>query len=319
MHCGLSWCCPVCSSKIAARRAEELSRALTVWLGTGRKLLFLTLTMPHEYGDGLRAAVKTVRGGYRRVLQGRAFQEAKVKWGIRGSVSALEITHGKNGWHPHMHILWFVEHALSEEEIAELHEWFFERWYAAIRRMRVRRPDPRNCPLERVADSAIGRYLSKCGAAFELARWDRKHATYGNRTPFEILEDIRLHGRRQDVQFWLEYEQAMYRVQQLTWSKGLRRSLGLVPDSGDAEIAAEPEPGKPLAVIGSEIWEGYLKHQPSLRMGLLGAAERGGFAEALSYLHKQLDEPPEWIELRFQDPLTIRRLAFEEPCCEVAP
>src|SRR5437762_2782570 len=27
MHCGLSWCCPVCSSKIAARRAEELSQA----------------------------------------------------------------------------------------------------------------------------------------------------------------------------------------------------------------------------------------------------------------------------------------------------
>lgn len=312
MHCGLSWCCPVCSSKIAARRAEELFRALAIWLATGRKVLFLTLTMPHDYGDGLRVSVKTVRGAYRRVLQGRTFQEAKAKWGIQGSVSALEITHGKHGWHPHMHILWFVDRALSDEEIASLHEWFFERWSAAIRRMKFRGPDSRNCPLQRVADAAIGRYLSKCSAANEMARWDWKQARSGNRSPFEILDDIREHGRPQDVQYWLEYEAAMYRVQQLTWSKGLRRSLGLVPDQGDAGIAAEAESSQSVAVIGCELWEGHLRRHPSLRMGLLEAAERGGFGEALAFLYRHIDEAPEWIELRFSDPLTMRPMPFQD-------
>jgi hypothetical protein len=274
--------------------------------------------MPHEYGDKLRLAVETVRGAYRRSIQGRAFQAAKEKWGICGSVSALEITHGKHGWHPHMHILWLVERELSDDEVDRLHECFFERWSAAIRKVQLRGPDPRNCPLKRVTDSSIGRYLTKCDAANELARWTWKRARGGNRTPFEILADIREDRSPEDVSLWLEYEEAMYRVQQLTWSKGLRRSLGMAPDQGDAQIAAEREPGKSIAVIGCELWEGYLRFNPDLRIGLLNAAERGGFAEALSYLHEHLGRPAEWVELRFveSDAMAVQD---EEACCGVAP
>jgi hypothetical protein len=140
----------------------------------------------------------------------------------------------------------------------------------------------------------------------------------GNRTPFEIVADIRESGSPEDVTLWLEYEEAMYRVQQLTWSKGLRRSLGLVPDAGDAVIAAEPEPERPIAVIDCSLWDRYLQYQPSLRIGLLEAAERGGFIKALSYLHQHIDQSLEWIRFRFSESDQAAARDLEAPC-EVLP
>src|SRR4051812_37544135 len=121
----------------------------------------------------------------------------------------------------------------------ELQAWFFDRWAAAVRRMKFRAPDPRNCPLERVSGPEIGRYVSKVGAATEVARWDRKKGRNGSRAPFQILADIRARKDPSDVRLWHEYEEAMFGVQQLTWSKGLRRLLGLGVDRRDDRVAKE--------------------------------------------------------------------------------
>jgi hypothetical protein len=39
--------------------------------------------------------------------------------GIVGSVRAFEVTHGRNGWHPHLHILWLFKDEVPQEKKGE--------------------------------------------------------------------------------------------------------------------------------------------------------------------------------------------------------
>lgn len=309
--CGSAWCCPVCSGRIAAERAAELVQGLSNWIDAGNGVGFLTLTMPHDYGDALTNSVRTVRRAFRKVLQGRAYQLARASWGIAGCVAALEVTHGLNGWHPHLHILWFFERAPDPESLTRFQEWVFARWAKGIERMGFRAPDPRNCPIERVTGPEVGRYVSKLGAANELVRWDRKKGRNGSHTPFQILSDIGRDRAPVDIGLWHEYESAMFGVQQLTWSKGLRRILGLGTAAEDAEIVEqEAVEGITVAIVSADLWS-LLAPKAHWRVELLDEVDAAGYLGGLHYLNRKLSRPWSWLVRNFTDPASIPRSALD--------
>ena len=51
MTCGSVWTCPVCSLKIAAKRAEELAAAIDTWKDRDGYLCMVTATIQHRHGD----------------------------------------------------------------------------------------------------------------------------------------------------------------------------------------------------------------------------------------------------------------------------
>ena len=79
-------------------------------------LYMLTLTIPHYMGDCLKSLLLGFRGALKRFFNGT--RKSKAIWadmGKIGHIKALEVTHGRNGWHPHYHILIFTHQELPPD------------------------------------------------------------------------------------------------------------------------------------------------------------------------------------------------------------
>jgi len=116
--CGSVWVCPVCAAKISERRKHELQKAIEQHKQSAGDVLLLTLTNPHYLGDKLAYVLAGQTLALKYFNAGRSASEFNQSIGYMGSVRALEVTHGRkravnNGWHPHYHILLFVQSGLD--------------------------------------------------------------------------------------------------------------------------------------------------------------------------------------------------------------
>jgi Replication protein len=139
--CGSVSACPVCAAKIRQRRAEEIDEGLGRHLAGGGGAVFLTLTVPHDAGMPLEALWGAVAASWRSLVSGRHRAALRERFGLVGYVRATEITHGRAGWHPHLHVLLLTERPLSLDELRELHLFVRERWIRRVTAMGYRAPD----------------------------------------------------------------------------------------------------------------------------------------------------------------------------------
>jgi len=123
-RCGSVWLCPVCAHKISATRREEIERIGLLHEEAGGSLAWLTLTVRHDAGMAPRRLRKDVSEAWRAVQQSRAYRRITVELGLVGTLRALEVTHGKNGFHPHLHIALFFKGEIRERVTRESgYEW----------------------------------------------------------------------------------------------------------------------------------------------------------------------------------------------------
>jgi hypothetical protein len=190
-------------------------------------------------------------------------------------IRALEVTHGpENGWHPHIHALVLTGRTLDDAELRDASMWLSERWQECVQRALgdEHRPDyAHGCDL-RPCHSAD--YIAKLG--LELTAPGRsKRAKGQNRTPMEIAYDFATEGRGRDSALWTDFCESMYGAKMLTWSKDLRKRLGMPAELSDEELSEEAETHEILALIAGRDWD-RLRDTPGVRTALLEAAERGG-------------------------------------------
>lgn len=279
--CGSIWACPVCSAKIRNSRAEEISGAAARWDLAGNSVYMVTFTAPHDMGMKLSALLPVIAESFTAVISGRPWLRLKKQVGIVGTIRSVEITHGVNGWHPHLHVLVFVENDPGAAGLAAMILHFREKWQRAIVKAGYREPDQlHGVVVDRCYSAAeAGAYIAKTqegkAPGNELARGDLKHGRGGNRTPFEILEDFRWTGDAADLALWRTYEKATKGHQAISWSKGLRSLLAVEEEKTDEELAAEEVGGETVITIPAATWRGVTA-VPGLSCYLLGQAERGG-------------------------------------------
>lgn len=78
--CGSPWSCPVCSSRIAWVRAQELGQVLAKAMWEGKhQVALLTLTLSHSRGHPLTDSWDGVLAGWHRIITGRAYAGESVK------------------------------------------------------------------------------------------------------------------------------------------------------------------------------------------------------------------------------------------------
>jgi hypothetical protein len=217
--------------------------------------------------------------------------------GITGSIRALELTWSKrNGWHPHLHCLWFLDDEPPANEVLDVdgrHEWafdsrawFVDRWATMVKA---------HIGAEHAPDDAIGvsvtavspqrengevlpraNYLAKLG--LELTDpTSAKRSSKAGRSPMQIASDFARLRWVGDAYLWQGYCAAMVGARQLTWSKGLKGRFEIVERS-DAEIAEDEEPkasDRIVAHIDGDTWR-ELRGGRFLAAWLLEQVERGG-------------------------------------------
>jgi hypothetical protein len=298
--CGSIWACPCCSAKIRNRRAEEISEATAGWDRRRNEVYMATFTAPHDLGMPLRPLLGTIADGFRTVISGRAWIKIRKRLGIAGTIRSMEITHGRSGWHPHLHVLIYVEGQLDAKGLADLVLYLRDRWGSFIIKSGYRPPhqdhgvDVQRC----VAAADAGKYVAKTqdgrSVGNEVARGDLKQGRQGGRTPIEVLDDFRWTGDAGDLRLWHEYERATKGRQCITWSKGLRRILEVDDEQTDEEIAAEEIGGEDIALIPGKIWRS-ITWIPGMPAAILDACEKAGFDGINDLLRRyglRLAEPP---------------------------
>jgi len=290
MSCGSVWSCPICARRIMTVRAQEIQAAVSAH---GRSRVYmLSLTMRHAHGDSLALLAGMLATAYGALKSGRVGRELRRLAGWIGDVRSAEQTHGRNGWHPHLHALWFVDTALSPDaELALSLAWAraVERTatrvlvaaergneallaklvgqrvarelgcagvLSAMRRARITPDLVHGCRVSRVTDGA---YLAKMGLSFEAAFGAEKRAKKGHRSAWQIAEDAAA-GDPLARALWSEHHLAMRGRRQLTWSRGIRAALGLTEELEDQSIAAdigpcEDEDSRQIATVSHVAWD----------------------------------------------------------------
>lgn len=271
--CGSVWLCPVCAAKVDARRAEEVSGILQRHLDAGGGAYFITLTLPHHSGDRLTATRRLVSRAWQLLQRGTPWLRLKARLGVVGFIRALEVTHGGNGWHPHLHILVLTTAPLSPEAQTALDAYAFAKWCDGVTAQGHALPTRDGFRLEVVGSADVGAYVTKMGAALELTHGAHKKGRRASRTPFQILADFQAGGDEADLALWLEYERATKGARRLTWSRGLKAQYA-VPEVSDEELAQAEVGGELVAAISADEWRGVVAF--GARVAILEAAERDG-------------------------------------------
>jgi len=258
------WACPVCSNKIATRRAEEISTAVRRWEELGGKCVLVTLTMRHKKGQQLATLWEALSYAWSKTTSGAGWMSDQQLNGSDiagkqriGWVKAVEVTFGENGWHVHVHALLFLRGDFDSQGIGTS---MFQRWREALIRKDLDAPIATKGGLDiRPVDSnteALGGYFNKATydgaliAGFEMARGAQKMGRKGGRTPFQMwlnvcenldnADDIAAQLEAvSDKKRWHVYEQASKGRRQITWSRGLREFLALESEITDEDIASE--------------------------------------------------------------------------------
>lgn len=315
--CGSVWACPVCSAKIATRRAEDLADVMRFALGQGCRASMVTLTMRHHEGQTLKECWDALSKAWAAVTSGKQWRSDQAKYGFAlitdhqhvepkaGAacvvcdrskrehevqipwVKAVEVTRGRNGWHVHVHALLIWGQPIPHDQAQHVGERMWRRWDRALQRngfeslQEAGGLDVRMASLKPGNDSGLHEYFVKL--SHEITGGQAKLAKGGGRTPFQMLTDALANGEAADVHAWWEWEKSSRGRRQIAWSKGLREWAGLGREQTDEEIAAEEPGGEDVLFLEPESWY-WLRGSPDLVCDLLEAAERGGFEAAAAQL-----------------------------------
>jgi hypothetical protein len=178
-------------------------------------------------------------------------------YGIKGTIRALETTHSNaNGWHPHLHELWFVERGFS---IARLRQQLYKAWNNACIDAGLECPSLANGVDVRAGDFAAD-YVSKWGMDYEIAKAHVKKGKKGaSRSPFQLLVDYE-QGDMQAGALFREYAEAFKGKRQLVWSKGLKKLFGIEQKSDKEVLDEQKEKAISKIIIHRADWSAVVRH-----------------------------------------------------------
>jgi len=257
-RCGGVHSCFQCGPKVRNGRAQEVRQVANRHLAMGGSLVFATFTMRHHAGHRLALLWSTVAGAWTQMRSGGRSKVLEATYGVSGYVRALEVTHGQNGWHPHLHVLLLIDGDLPgylfkmlQWELAEAwkNEVARHGWMNAVSDSALR--------IERVRDAGdVAGYVTKVDGTCidqEMTRADLKTARRKGRTPWQIFRDFLDYGDPADLELWREYEQASKGKNAVTFSRHLRERYA-VQVRTDVELAEEQTGHVSWASLDHQSW-----------------------------------------------------------------
>jgi len=271
--CASVWVCPVCAAKISERRKHELEKAIEQHTAKGGDVLLLTLTNPHYLGDKLVDVLEGQRQALVYFNAGAVVTRFNKSIGLIGQVRALEVTHGRkravnNGWHPHYHVLLFVQSGLV---LLDLHTALHERWVKACVKAGLPAPSfQHGVRLDNGTKAAA--YASKWGLESEMTKGHIKKATNGE-TPFDLLRSVLLESDKQAFVLFREFAETFKGKRQLFWSPGLKAQFDLEDITDEVLASQQDDQAAVLGTIELEDWQRILK--ADLRGEVLELARHG--------------------------------------------
>lgn len=293
--CSRIWQCPVCASRISSERAQELMRATSKWHDNGSFCALFTYTLSHIAIDPLTELLGALREAHRAFKSGRWFQDIKAGYFWRGSVSALETTYGKNGWHPHIHELVFFD-AMIGSDFDKLEEDAKEHWRVMVAQQKQMASWTHGLDI-RETDTEIYEYVSKYGVMPKVTRWTAeaevtrapvKRSSKDGITVWQILSQA-ADGNKASAKLFLEYSAVFKGRNQLVWSKGLKSLLGIDEKSDEEIIETEVHTYLVLQSLSREEWKLLMRLDFDVRGEILKIASLNDPEQLKAFIQEKID------------------------------
>jgi hypothetical protein len=240
-RCGSVWTCPVCAKQITEKRRSELEKGLNKWkTAHSGHVLLLTLTFSHSINESLSSLLIGLKKAYKRFCENTRVVNLMKSMGVEHKIKGFEVTYGRNGWHPHNHVLLLINHELRDFQ--EIKKELAELWITCCTKSGLNAPS-----MEHGLDLRDGnyaeKYVSKWGLEHELSKGHVKQGRNGSLTPFDLLQysmvDASMNGRSL-ASLFQEFAISMKGARQLVWSRGLKKFLQ-IEEKTDEELAEETE------------------------------------------------------------------------------
>lgn len=265
--CGSVWACPCCAAKISEQRTHEVGCAIEKHLANGGDVCMVTYTFSHDKTDDLPEMLKNLSKAMAYMKGHRNFKDICKRINRIGSIRALEVTHGANGWHPHIHEIFFVRN--YDKDI--LKREIFDVWHKAAIRNGLGEPS-----FERGVKVNDATYAAKY-IAKEMTKSHSKHGREGSRTPFDLLR-LSAEGDYSAGQYFKEYAAAFKGKRQLVWSRGLKQLFEIEEKTDDEIASMTEEKVTELLLISPADWKAVIKFERenkhiSARATILSLAE----------------------------------------------
>ncbi len=270
--------CAVCSARIAAFRAAELTDGIERYRALGGTVVLLTTTFSHTREDSLEDLLERRQKARAWFFSHWRFKRYRESIGYDGRVSGFEITFGLgSGYHPHDHALLFVR---ADTDPLEVQRALAPLWVEACRRVGL--VASLHHGLDVRGGEAAGAYVSKLG--LEVALAVRKLGRGDRHGIWQLL-----HRSASDPWAALAFQTIARtlrkrRQRHLIWSDGLRDYLGLGVELSDEEVMqAKGELDEQMfAWLTHKLWKGVCSND--LRGELLQAAGTGDTQSAVDLL-----------------------------------
>lgn len=269
VRCASPWTCPVCASRIQARRYDELAETLTAHFASGGRVGMLTFTVQHVRGQSLRDVLALLRDTWSRYASGKGSLSRLP--GVVGYARFLELTYGAYGWHPHYHVLLLTDGRRVGGDV------LVQRWvrlvaagggYASERAQDVQFGG---------ADDALAWYLSIGKLAAEATLAVNKRGRSGpSRSIWQLLEASAGDPSSAEAALLYEYLSGVAGLRSVVYSSGWSERYRAAED--DELVAPGREDAVELASLPPDAWRAIVA-QDALTDVLRVA--RSGDADAL--------------------------------------
>lgn len=293
--------CPFCGFWRGEKARRELSAALAMAQQDDLFPILMTFTVRHTKHDSLDGLVRAINSAFNRVFSGRWWADFQARWGFIGKIRVIEPTYGRNGWHPHYHLLIFLDIELVGKHLEAFRLEIAQKWAESLQKQGF------SASLEhgvdaKVADSEIAEYVAKYGkepkrrtwgADSEMAKAPVKSASLDGMTPLELLDaaggnkeqierlagligvDDRLAVRRRAGELFREYFYVFKGRSRIHWGKGLRERLEVDEQLAIMQEAEEQKKSFDMAFIDRDSWRQVVSLNHDLRAELLAVASQG--------------------------------------------
>ena len=231
-------------------KKELVAQAVTSANAKGLHVAMLTLTIPHYLGDDLKELLAKMKKAKNYLFTNRNSREWFAdQFPIVGEITATEVKYSdRNGFHPHLHILLFLDREYQKEDIQRIEGEIYDFWAEKCVKRGLGKPSRKHgvdLKMEKTGEQTFASYIAKWGLASELTQ---SHMKIGKRnmsslTMWEVLELAQMEASTKDKysHIFRTYAKAFKGARQIRASNGLLELLGLKNIEDDEDLANQKE------------------------------------------------------------------------------
>jgi len=317
--CGSVHSCPICAVKISEYRKQEIEDLLEKSKDFYHYMI--TLTVPHYSDQSCQDVRKKFMDARRKVKKRRSlkkepdfipYKKIMDHHHYDGSVTTVEVTYGKNGWHVHSHEMIILKKRV--EDLPAFREMIYQNWKKSVELSGIEIKDYRAFNLRSVKiDELKGDHINKMttyltkidsakhwGMAAELAKGIMKKSDNNNVTPFGMLHKINdekdPEEKRKLFSFYapkfFEYCQAFKGKNFIIFSKGLKKKYEIIEIKDEEIVNAEDLMKDHYGFFEKPEWQLIKKYR--LR-GFVIQNSEGPWADLQDLLNKKINQK-KWDE-----------------------